>query len=409
MSKGKDLLKCLACGSKNLKPVLDLGNQPLANSYLKAPSDPEDKFPLALNVCDDCWHCQLSYTVNPNLMFKEYLYVSGTSKTLRDYMTWFANFAYEAYRDKNRRNPTNFLDIACNDGTQLDAVKKLGLDTYGIDPADNLFEISSKNHYVACDYLTDRNYFNGATFDIINAQNVFAHNTNPVDFLKNCKRLLNAGGLIFIQNSQADMIKNGEFDTMYHEHVSFWNASSINAAAERAGLIVVDRIRVPVHGTSDLFVLKKYEFPSGSYRFDNALEMERSAGLHDMKIYREFGNKARASIKGFEIAMSHMQRDYPDRLYVGFGAAAKGMTFLNSCGITLDYIIDENPLKQGLYTPGSHIPIVGPDVLATNNDLIIVPLAWNFKEEIFRKVKEARPNEDDRYVQHLPITSYGKI
>lgn len=413
MIKGRELLTCLACGGSNLETILDLGDQPLANSFIKDPTLPEDKFPLELNVCRNCWHCQLSYAVNPDLMFKDYLYVSGTSKTLKDYMDWFANFAYETYNITSRMIPRNFLDIACNDGTQLDAAKKLGFETYGIDPAENLYPLSSKNHIVALDYLSHKTYFNDVKFDVINAQNVFAHNTDPVGFMEQCKNMLATDGLLFIQNSQADMIKNGEFDTMYHEHVSFWNANSIVTVAERVGLMLVDRIRVPVHGISDLFIFKKFDFPSGRYRVNNILEMEKYEGLHDMKIYRMFGEKAYDAIAKFEILMDDHHKFYPDNLFVGFGAAAKGMTFLNACkgDITgLDYIVDENPLKQGLYTPGTHIPVVGSEILQTNNKIVVIPLAWNFRNEIFKKIGEARPDRyGDKYIIHLPKSDCGDL
>jgi SAM-dependent methyltransferase len=414
----KTLSNCLACGSNNLGDCLDLGDQPLANSYLKGPNDPELKFPLALNVCKDCWHCQLSHAVNPDLMFKHYLYVSGTSQTLKDYFKWFAQFAVETFKSHNSLiNVDNFLDIACNDGTQLDILKELfprNITTYGIDPAQNLYEKTKNGHIVVCDYLNHdstnqllsmaKNY-GEYKFDIVNAQNVFAHNADPVDFLKCCANLLSYNGFLFIQNSQADMIKNGEFDTMYHEHVSFWNLSSMMAAAKRAELTVVDHIRVPVHGISDMFILSKKYAPS--FKIKNELEMERISGGHSIDRYSTFGYKADYKIRKFQEKLDNYRSKYPDGLFVGFGAAAKGNTFLNAGNIKLDYVIDENPLKQGLYTPGTHIPIVGTELLKTNNKLIVVPLAWNFKEEIFRKIKDARPGRIDHYITYFPHVDDG--
>ena len=170
---------CLACGGKDLRTILDLGNQPLANNYHA--NIEQEEFSLKLNLCTTCYHLQLSYIVNPDLMFKNYLYVSGTSQTLKDYFEFFAHKTLE-YNNTAK----TVLDIACNDGTQLDFYKKLGLETFGIDPAKNLHETAvSKGHTIVCDYFNTTTVpcFEGRTFDIITAQNVFAHTKYTVDFL----------------------------------------------------------------------------------------------------------------------------------------------------------------------------------------------------------------------------------
>ena len=187
MLNATELKECLACGSSHLTQVLDLNNQPLANSFIKGIDALEDVFPLTLNLCTECSHLQLSHAVNPDLLFKNYLYVSGTSQTLKDYFDWFAKFTLNYVDD-----PQNVLDIACNDGTQLNSFKDLGMTTYGIDPATNLHPLSSVNHDVICDYLTRDHveYLHSQKLDIINAQNVFAHNSYPLEFLKICKDIM---------------------------------------------------------------------------------------------------------------------------------------------------------------------------------------------------------------------------
>ncbi|NBP58593.1 methyltransferase, partial [bacterium] len=148
MNNCKENLTCLACGSKELELALDLGYQPLANNFIKEVIN-EPKFPLALNLCKTCYHLQLSHSVDPNIIYENYLYVSGTSKTLKDYSNWFAGFVDETIF----RNSYNILDIGCNDGTQLDSFKALGYNTYGIDPAKNIYEFSKAKHNVVCDYF----------------------------------------------------------------------------------------------------------------------------------------------------------------------------------------------------------------------------------------------------------------
>jgi len=226
MENAKELDSCLCCGSDKLKLTLDFNEQPMANSFIDDPDDPELTFPLRLNLCEDCTHLQLSHAVNPDLLFKHYLYVSGTSKTLKEYFDWFVTYAESFFVDK----PTTVLDIACNDGTQLDSFKAKGFKTYGVDPAENLYELSSKNHEVICDYFTDAHVdtLKAKNIDIINAQNVFAHNSYPVKFLQQCRDIMHDDSLLFVQTSQANMVMNNEFDTIYHEHLSFFNANSTN-------------------------------------------------------------------------------------------------------------------------------------------------------------------------------------
>ena len=238
-----EIKKCLACDSVDLIPVLDLNDQPLANSYKKSKDEPEASYPLKINRCEQCYHVQLTHAVNPDLIYKNYLYVSGTTKTYVDYMDWYADFVCEQFNVF----PQSVLDIGCNDGSQLDKFKNRGLQTYGVDPAENLFQLSSKNHNVTCGYFDDKY---SQPVDIITIQNAFAHNPNPLELLKNCKKNLNIDGLIFIQTSQADMILNDEFDTIYHEHISFYNIKSMMFLCNRAGLNLIDVIKTPIHGTS---------------------------------------------------------------------------------------------------------------------------------------------------------------
>ena len=208
---------------------MDLNKQPLANSYHDN-SKKLEKYPLGVNLCQDCYHIQLTDVVDPDLLFKDYLYVSGTTKTLRDNFKWFADFVleYAANCRWNWPNPkvNSVLDVACNDGTQLDYFKERGVETYGVDPAENLWELSSKNHDVICEYFDS--VFFGFKFDVITAQNVFAHNGNPKKFLDDCFELKNDNSMLYIQTSQAEMILNNQFDTIYHEHVSFFNINSFN-------------------------------------------------------------------------------------------------------------------------------------------------------------------------------------
>jgi SAM-dependent methyltransferase len=401
MESCKELQECLCCGSKNLSLTLDLGEQPMANSFIESPETPELVFPLRLNRCTKCSHLQLSHAVDPDLLFRNYLYVSGTSQTLKDYFDWFAGYSLEFFSEK----PKSVLDIACNDGTQLDSFKKIGLTTYGVDPATNLHPISSKNHEVILDYFTAEHVdgLKAKNIDIINAQNVFAHNSYPLDFLKQCKEIMHDGSVLFIQTSQADMVKNNEFDTIYHEHLSFFCANSMNELAKRAGLNLIDITKTPIHGNSYVFVFSKH--PATDGKVEAVLAEERARGLQDPQTYVEYADKCHQVVRDLEETIAHYRM--MDYLIVGYGAAAKGMTLINFGNLYLDFIIDDNPLKQGLYCPGSHIPVVGIDMLDNCQDLKVafIPLAWNFFTEIRKNIKGKRNQEGDVFVRYFPTIS----
>lgn len=396
----KELNECLCCGSKNLSMTLDLGTQPMANSFLTSEDEVELTFPLRLNLCRECFHLQLSHAVDPDLLFKNYLYVSGTSQTLKDYFEWFAHLAFDYCNDK----PKSVLDIACNDGTQLDTFKRLGLTTYGIDPATNLHPISSKEHEVVCDYFTSEyvEHYKNKNLDIINAQNVFAHNSYPLEFLQQCKEIMHDNTVLFIQTSQADMVKNNEFDTIYHEHLSFFCANSMNELAKRAGLHLVDVAKTPIHGTSYLFVFTKNPREN---KVEQILENERNQGLQTPATYIEYARRAQQVV----VDLKHTIAEYRAAGYViaGYGAAAKGMTLVNFGDIHLDFIIDDNPLKQGKFTPGTHDPVESIDILDECEDLNVafVPLAWNFFTEIRSKIKTKRDKPGDVFIKYFPTIS----
>jgi 2-polyprenyl-3-methyl-5-hydroxy-6-metoxy-1,4-benzoquinol methylase len=389
--------ECLACGNDDLRTVLDLSDQPLANNYHSGQE--QETYPLKLNLCSHCQHLQLSHTVNPDIMYKNYLYVSGTSQTLRDYFDEFAVKTLE-YVPKAK----NILDIACNDGTQLDSYKKLGLQTFGIDPAENLYvESMLKGHDIVCDYFNTETVgvFDGY-FDIITAQNVFAHNRYTVDFLNACKEVMHGGSVLFIQTSQADMVSNNEFDTIYHEHLSFFNTKSMKTLVERCGLVLGDVFKTDIHGTSYVFVITKSNFlrRTGTQEM---LDIEDKKGLYNILTYPDYASKCyKTTFELKDILNKYKNQGYK---LVGYGAAAKGNTLLNFGKINLDYIIDDNPLKQNLLTPGMDIPIYSSLKLLElneNDKVIFVPLAWNFFKEIKTRIEDKRKNANDLFIKYFP-------
>jgi len=388
--------KCLACGSTNLLLSLDLRNQPLANSYLTSSSEHEKKYPLGVNVCKDCYHLQLTHTIDPSIIYKNYLYITGTNNTIKEYSDWFAGYVVESID----RQTSNILDIGCNDGTQLDYFKSRGYNTFGVDPAENIHPISSAKHDVICDFfgpsIIEKIKYN---FDAIIAQNVMAHNPNPYSFLTTCKKLMSDDTLLFIQTSQADMILNNEFDTIYHEHINFFNINSMNRLAIRAGLNLIDVFKTPIHGSSYVFVLSCKN--SRVYNIENKIKLEES--LQKLDTYIQWENNVKSNMINLkEAILNYQQQGYK---VVGYGAAAKGNTLLNFIDVKLDFIIDDNPLKQNLYTPGTKILIKGPNFIkefSLDDKIVFMPLAWNFVTEISKKIKNIRNMKQDIFLKYFP-------
>lgn len=398
MEDCRALTECVACGSNKLKLVLDLNTQPLANSYKLNKDDVQAEYPLAINHCEECFHVQLTHAVNPSLMFEDYLYVSGTTKTGHEHFKQFASFVNGAANGKT------VLDIGCNDGTQLDYFKKLNYDTFGIDPAKNLYELSSKNHTIFCQYFDDdfaRNCFVRAKqFDVITAQNVFAHTADPYNFLINCRDVMHDDSTLFIQTSQANMIVNNEFDTIYHEHISFFNVQSMDKLCKRAGLHLVGVEWMPIHGTSFVFIVRKRD---DGRNVDLLIDEERSRGLYYPETYVEYAKRCDEIVKQLKYECDYVRQGMIGWNVVGYGAPAKGMTLLNYSGLKLDFIVDDNPLKQGRFTPGSSIPIVSVDKLdELEGTTLFVPLAWNFFDEIRNRIKSCHNHPYDRFITYFP-------
>jgi 2-polyprenyl-3-methyl-5-hydroxy-6-metoxy-1,4-benzoquinol methylase len=367
----------LTCDSINLEEVLNLGYQALANDF-SASKSPDQQFPLALNYCHDCSHLQLTHSVERARLFDEYQYLSGTSATL---IQDFDNFAKELHLEFGT---SKILDVACNDGSQLDSFKNLGWKTFGIDPAKNLFELTQNRHTVVCDYLQPKH---AGTFqtDITLAQNVMAHTPNPQEMLKTI-------GLIspkaFTQTSQAEMIQKNQFDTIYHEHISFFTERSFFELSNKAEFPLVSIEKRSIHGQSFLFRNEH----TGSWvdrpeklQYNQVLDFAQNSKSIRKKLDQELNSLRRKGLK-----------------LVGYGAAAKGMTVLNSIEESLDLIIDDSPLKQNKFTPTKKIPILAPSVLSDlNEEFVLVLLAWNFKDEVLRKVME-QINRPFKVLEYFP-------
>ena len=387
------LKNCLACNSKNLRQVLDLNSQPLANSYLRNRHSKEKKYPLKVNACLKCNHLQLSIAVNPKKIYQNYDYVSGTTDTYKKFMKKFYRFCIQ--NNKKKFIYKNILDIGCNDGSQLDVFKSNNFKTYGVDPAKNIFKISSKKHNVICDFFNKKVVAKiNNKFDFIISQNSFAHNPKPIEFLKNAKKLMHEKSLLIIQTSQADMCRNLEFDTIYHEHINFFNINSMNKLIQRSELKLDNVIKDPIHGSSYLFLIKRYSDQKKIYKL---IKKEK---FLNFKYYKNWGKRCKETVKKIKYRIDSISEK---NTIIGYGAAAKANTFLNFSKVKFEIIIDDNKLKQNKFCPGSKIPIKSINFIKNyKKNIYIVPLAWNFYKEIKKRVISIRRKNKDKFIVFFP-------
>lgn len=386
---GEWMLKCRVCSSKNLEEIINLGYQPLANNYLDD-TDEQDKYKLCVLRCLDCHHTGLDFNVAPVVLFRNYQYVSGTTKTLCEY---FAYLAKKINNDILVARKKVVLEIACNDGSQLDEFKKLGWETWGVDPALNIVSnVSSKGHNIMCgfwgvDKFQDK--IADTEFDVIVAQNVLAHVPNPINFLCACADVMSRNTLLYIQTSQCNMYMNGEFDTIYHEHASYFTVNSMKKATELAGLGILEVTKENIHGVSYLFKIKK----AISTGYLPLLHEEYQYGMYSSEFYRYYKSMVNNTMKWTKEQLENMKQNNID--VIGFGCPAKAVVMLNYFNIDneyIKYICDDATMKHNKYVPGKKIKIFPCDKLYLeygkgDKPVCIWVLAWNFYDEIISKIR----------------------
>lgn len=397
--------KCLVCGGPTYV-VLDLGRQPLANLLLATPSDPYELHNLALAACSACSHGQLTHFVDPSTLFAHYLYASSTSGTLRGYFDWFAANLRQMLPQSAR-----ILEIACNDGALLKSLGAQGFDAIGIDPAVNLTE---------CGRARGLNVVTGffpasapqGPFDAIIAMNVLAHTPKPAAIIEGIRGLLAPGGMAFVQTSQTFMLEHGQFDTIYHEHYSFFTPRSMRRLCTDHGLRLDAIVITTVHGGSALYLLRHADAPTLTQpvRIEPSFVSSDSHCLKDMSEYpigdvpahyERFAKAALESLRPMKDAVLRQKiRGLPTALT---GVAAKSMTFIRAAAISPDAYLDEADLKIGRYVPGTG-KAVGP--LARAGELpdqaLFMIGAWNFADEISTKVASLRPDRATRFITAFP-------
>lgn len=375
---------CRICGDAGLRKFFDLGFQPLANSLPKSPLETEDFYPLSLSWCGNCGLVQLNETVDPKVLFSQYVWVTGTSRTANE-------FSKDFYKELVRRteDPKSgyALEIASNDGTFLRPFLENGHDVLGIDPAANVARMAEAagvptralfwGSTAAEDVLRER-----GPAKIVFARNVLPHVANTRDFVRSLSRVLADDGVLAIEAHYAKVIlEELHYDSIYHEHLCYFTLKTLEKLLNDFGLFVFDLTKSPISGGSLVVYAKKGRGAEsgvlGDYR-----EKERRGKTNDFSSWQDF---ARRSFEHKEKLIVMLAAERKRGTITGWGASARSSTIANFCGIDarfLESVIDLNPLKQGRFTAGVHIPILPPERALAAQPRTVFIMAWNFAEEI---------------------------
>lgn len=384
------------CGSRSLHRYLDLGRTPLANSYLdeKTRSEPEFTEELCLQLCRNCGLSQLTKVVHPDRMFRHYLYVSSTTATIREH---FAEFAATVAKAAGAKDGDLALDIASNDGTLLAAFKAVGLKPIGVDPAENLAkEANAKGLQTWCDYwsipVAERLARELGRPKIITAANVFAHADGLVDFVRGVAACLAPDGVFAIECPYlVDFIEKSEFDTAYHEHVSYVGLTPLAGLMKAHGLELYDvEYFADIHGGTIRSYVARAGERKPTARLAEALDKETVFGIKDPSVYDAFAGRVLGNRERLRGLVERLRAD--GKMVWAYGASAKGNTLMNFFKLDSRHVpraIDDNPKKWGYLTPGARMEIVGIDALKTAKVDCLLLLAWNFEKEIRRRCRDA--------------------
>lgn len=399
---------CRACGSKDLALVLDLGKTPLANDFIPAEvvSGYTTFLPLRLVVCTKCSLAQLADTVDPRVLYSRYAYVTSTSRTMDSHLS-------EQERHLTQvggfTRPPRVLEIASNTGIYLKKFQQAGCEVLGVEPAENIARLAIEDGIP-----TRIEFFNATTArsirdewgaaDLVVGRHVFAHIEDLQDLLAGLEIISNPGSLVTFEVPYlVDLFRRVEFDTIYHEHLSYVSVRSIQALTEPSPFFLQRIDHYPIHGGCILFHLRRRTGNDQVHEsVSQALQLESQLNLSDPAAWKPFVSQ-----------VHHIRTELPalvrklkatGRRIIGYGASAKGNTLLNSCGLTcqdLDYIIDNTPFKQNKVAPGSWIPIRPPELLLNDQPDFALVLAWNFAAEIIQR-ETAYQRAGGRFILPLP-------
>ena len=374
---------CRSCGNTDLKRVVSLGYQPLANNLLKREKEKCELYPLEVNYCSKCHNCQLSVSVDPKKMFANYLYTSSTSKIFREH---FIKAAKKYSKElKLNKKKSYIIDIGSNDGVALKPFLNLGFkNILGIEPAKNLAKAANKNKIKTFNGFLEKKNIKKIkkNADLILASNVFAHSDKLKEMAECMLSLLGKNGTIIIEVQYLmNTLKDLTFDNIYHEHYNYWSLTSLINFFNQFNAKIFKSEKVDTHGGSLRVYVKKNKKVKIDSSINKMLKEEESFGIKKYKTYQDFGKKV-YNIRENVIRNIKILKENNKKI-VGYGAPAKATTALNFFGISkeIDFIVEDNKLKHNLFIPGVKISIKNKSHVK-NKDNVLLVLAWNFFDDI---------------------------
>ncbi len=393
-----NLRECRFCASTLQHTFVDLGMSPLSNAYLRFEQldQMEPFYPLHARVCDKCFLVQLEQFEHPEKIFRDYAYFSSYSESWLSHARGYVERAIERF---HLDTESLVVELASNDGYLLQYFQQKGIPVLGVEPARNVAEAARKkgiqtvSKFFGLDTARELQAA-GQQADLIVANNVLAHVPDIRDFIAGLKLALKPRGFITAEFPHLlRLIEANQFDTIYHEHFSYFSFSTAEEIFRKQGFRVFDVEEMPTHGGSLRIYACHEEAPSqpigcGVFQLR---EQEIAAGIRDLKTYSGFSERVRETKRSLLDLLIHLKREA--KSVVGYGAPAKGNTLLNFCGIGkdfLDYTVDISPHKQNHFLPGTHIPIYPPErIRRTQPDYILI-LPWNLRDEIIEQLADIR-------------------
>jgi len=370
---------------------------PLANALLTRDQLPlpEPMFSLELAFCPKCSLVQILETVPPETMFNSYPYFSSFSDTA---VRNAEAIASRLISTRRLRTHNLIIEIASNDGYLLQFYKRAGVPVLGVEPANNVASVAEKERGILtiCEYfgedLARKLVAEDRRADVVHANNVLAHVPDLNGVIEGLRIVLKNDGVAVIEVPYVrEMIERCEFDTIYHEHLCYFSLTAMNQLFERHGMTLRDVERLPIHGGSLRIFAVPRRSGTQSDAVTNLLAKERADGVHELAFYRDFANRVESLRVKLREQLTELTRK--GKRLAAYGAAAKGSTLLNYCGIgreTLEYVVDRSTYKQGLFMPGVHLPICAPAKLLESRPDDVLLLTWNFAEEILQQQAEYR-------------------
>ena len=385
--------ECRSCGNPDLKRVVSLGYQPLANNLLKKEKEKCELYPLEVNYCSKCHNCQLSVSVDPKKMFSNYLYTSSTSKVFRNH---FVNAANKYFKDlKLNKKKSYIIDIGSNDGVALKPFLDLGFKkVLGIEPAKNLAKLANKNKIKTFNGFLEKKNLKKIkkNADLILASNVFAHSDKLREMAECMFKLLSKKGTIIIEVQYLmNTLKDLTFDNIYHEHYNYWSLTSLINFFKQFEAKIIKVERVNTHGGSLRVYIKKNKKAKIENNVKQMLLEEENFGIKKFETYKKFGEKVYKIRENVRKNIKKLKDK--NKIIIGYGAPAKATTALNFFGISkeIDFIVEDNKLKHNKFIPGVKIPIKNKSQIKNKKNTLIV-LAWNFYKDIIKNNSELSEN-----------------